>query len=399
MRTVHGSTIFGIIAAMWSVSPAQAADPGLARCLADVADVQSFSGAALVARKGLKADIARGDVVPGGGHIVSDTRFNIGSAGKMFTAVAIAQLIEAKKIALDDPIARYVDGLTPETGAVSIRQLLTHSGGLGNFFVPENVGAMQAMRDLGDLKPLLADDRPAFNPGSRFAYSNNGYLLLGLAIERASGERYADYLRGHVFAPAGMTASSLDPGPGSFRAIGLTQGMPQGPNGPAGERRGPPPGAGGPPPGEMRGPGPNGPLPAGSNLPLKPSAESALPGTSAGGVYSTVGDLERFLFALEAGKLVGEPMGVMLTSAQIVSGPARGDLPALNYGLGFGTSSYDGHRWFGHNGGAPGVNAEVVRFPNDDVTIVVLANRDPPAASELLRAIRPKLLTGGCSQP
>jgi CubicO group peptidase (beta-lactamase class C family) len=124
-----------------------------------------------------------------------------------------------------------------------------------------------------------------------------------------------------------------------------------------------------------------------------------LPATPAGGLYSTAADMTRFFQALASGKLLRPETVRTFTAQQVESAPAKGDLPALHYGFGFGTGRYENHAWFGHNGGAPGLNAEAVMFPDDGLIVVVLANRDPPVASQVFRSVRDALLkdsAGGC---
>jgi hypothetical protein len=115
-------------------------------------------------------------------------------------------------------------------------------------------------------------------------------------------------------------------------------------------------------------------------------------------VYSTLGDLARFFDALQAGKLVSAAWVQELTRGQIDASPpgatAAGATPALQYGLGFGVSTWEGRRSFGHNGGAPGVNVEALRFPDDEVLIVVLSNRDPPMAAQRLASLRRAVFGG-----
>ncbi len=330
--------------------------------------------------------------VPGSAPITPSAQFNLGSAGKMFTAVAVAQLVDAKKVKLDDPIKTYVDGLTPEAGAVTIRQLLTHSGGLGNFFSPENLPSLQKAKSLSDLKPLITQEKPMFQPGSRFQYSNSGFLLLGLMIERIWGGTYANYLQKRIFAPSGMTASSIAPAAPSKRATGMTT-MPEmqltppppgGAPGPGGHPEGPPSGAPGGPNGmQMPPPGP-----------LRPAAEAVLIGNSAGSTYSNGQDMRRFFAALLAGKLTSTTMRDMLISPQIEVAPAKAGMAAISHGLGFGVGSHNGRRWTGHNGGTLGVNVEMMTFPEDQTTIVIMANRDPPVAMALMRKVRSVLFDG-----
>lgn len=393
--------LFAALAASTTAGLASApTSEALRACVAGEATNADFSGVVTISTPGGSFSYARGLMAgPDSAAITPAAQFNLGSAGKMFTAVAVAQLVDANKVRLDDPIAAYVDGLSTEAGVVTIRQLLTHSGGLGNFFSPENLARLQAAKSLSDLKPLITDEKPMFPPGSRFQYSNSGFLLLGLMIERVSGETYADYLARRIFAPSGMTASSLAPAPPVQRAIGLTNlpellmpppggGLPPGGGPPPGPPQGPPPG---PPPGAPGGPGAMLMPPPG---PLRPAAEAALIGNSAGGSYSTGQDMDRFFAAFLAGQLTSPAMRDMLMSQQIEVAPARDGKAAIVHGLGFGVGTHQGHRWTGHNGGTLGVNVEMMTFPDDQTTIVIMANRDPPMAMALMQKVRSFLFGG-----
>jgi CubicO group peptidase (beta-lactamase class C family) len=346
---------------------ARAASP-LRECIVKTAQALGFSGVISVVRAAGGATYAQGLTDgPGSAPIGAGTPFNLGSTGKMFTAVAVAQLIDAGAIKLDDPIGRHVAGLTAEASAVTVRQLLDHSSGLGNCFAPENLPALIKARSAIDLLPLAANDKPAFAPGSRFSYSDTGFLLLGLMIERVSGRSYGDYLRDHVFEPARMTATSLQPPPEPARAVGMTSMPPMTPGRPM-----------------LLAPGAAEP----GRGALRPAQEAALWGGPAGGAFSTAGDMQRFFAALLAGKLTSAASLKMLVSPQIVAAQASPGQAEGDYGFGFGVGRFDGHRWFGHNGGAPGVNAEATAFPDDQTAIVVLADRDPPAATAVFRQLR-----------
>jgi CubicO group peptidase (beta-lactamase class C family) len=304
---------------------------------------------------------------PGSPPIAAGSRFNLGSASKMFTAVAVAQLIDTGKVALDDPVGKFVPGLTAEASAVTVRQLLTHTSGLGDFFAPQNMAAMMRARTASDLLPLVADQKPAFPPGTRFAYSNTGFALLGIVVERVSGQTYAEYLRTRVFAPAGMKDTGRDPEPLACLAVGMTAHQP------------------GMSPGQPAPPGPLHPA---------PGATHGF-GSPAGGLYSTAGDMQLFFTALAAHRLASPWITAGLTAPQFTVEPAGEGKPARSYGYGFGTGVFEGHRWFGHNGGSLGVNAEAAAFPDDGWTAVVLSNRDPPAATRLFRYARALILHSG----
>jgi CubicO group peptidase (beta-lactamase class C family) len=349
-------------------------------CLAEaLAAAPDFSGAVLLRQAGQEHVAAQGKADVAGAALRPDSRFNLGSAAKMFTAVAVAQLIEAGKLELDAPIGRWVGGLAPPVAAVTIRQLLTHSAGLGNFFTPDSLAAMQKAKTVSQQMALIDDTAPAFPPGSQFRYSNTGFLLLGRAVEQASGEDFGAYLARHVFGTAGMTMTSLDPQTPVPAASGFTRLPEMPPGGPMPGGPMPPPGAGPmPPPGAMP------PPPMG---PLRPAAEAALPGTPAGGAYSTAGDMARFFDALQAGRLVSAGWVKQLTGPQIDASPPGAPVK-MRYGFGFDAGEWQGRRSFGHNGGTPGVNVEAHRFPDDDVTLIVLSNHDPAMAAQRYAALR-----------
>lgn len=396
----------------FAARPAAATDApnALQRCVAAKAEQLDFSGVVAVTERGRPiAFLARGKLAgEGSAAITARTRFNLGSASKMFTAVAVAQLIDAGTVRLDDAIGTFVKGLTPEASAVTVRQLLTHSSGLGDFFEPQNMAAMMKARTASDILPLIAGDKPAFAPGSRFAYSNSGFALLGILIERVSGLSYGDYLARHVFAPAGMIDTGPDPMPLATLAVGMTAhqsgmappGPPSGPGlvliGPDG--RAMTPGAGGDAPGAGNPPmlrGPDGPAlapdraaPAGT--PALHPAPGAVEGygTPAGGLFSTAADMQRFAQALLGDRLTRAATTAALTAPQILAAPATSSRPERNYGLGFGVGTEEGRKWFGHNGGTLGANTEFAVFPDEQLTLTVLSNRDPPMASTLFAYLR-----------
>jgi D-alanyl-D-alanine carboxypeptidase len=358
-------------------------------CIASYAENVNFSGAVLVEGAGRISTFARGVTAgPGSPPITVDTRFDLGSSSKMFTAVAVAQLLEAKKVHLDDAIGHYVDGLTPEASAVTVRELLSHTSGLGDFFKPEVRAKIEKAHALRDLVPLVASEKPAFQPGSQYHYSNTGYLLLGMMIERVSGQRYSEYLQSKIFLPPHMLMTSLDPGPESGRAIGMTAMLEA-----AQQTSGPP----------------NGPQyrsfsdqasPDGS---LRPAQATLASGNPAGAMFSTIGDMQRFFSSLLKGKLISLHLESKFVSPHAMISRASKSQAEIDYGFGFGMGSFDGHRWFGHAGGLPGANTETNVFPDDDVVIIVLSNRDPPAASILYSDVRAAIFNppegGGCPTP
>ncbi len=279
------------------------------------------------------------------------TRFRIGSMNKMFTAVAILQLAQAGKLGLSDPIGKYLTDYPNRDVAskVTIHHLLTHTGGTGDIFGPEFEAHRLELRSPQDYLKLYGQRAPKFEPGSRWEYSNYGFILLGAVIEKVSGQSYYDYVREHVYVPAGMTSTASDPESQdvSDRSIGYTQ------------------------------------MDAGSQL--KPNTDT-LPyrGTSAGGGYSTVEDLARFAIALEQNKLLNAHYTELLTTG-------KAGTPDNSYAYGFGDRKMNGMRCFGHGGGAPGMNGDLEICPGSGYVVAVLANMDPPAATRISEFITNRL--------
>src|SRR5208283_2671148 len=157
------------------------------------------------------------------------TKFRFGSMGKMFTALAVMQLVQAGKIKLDDPIAKYLpDYPNKEVATVTIYQLLTHTGGTGDIFGPDFDAHRPELQALKDYLTLYGDRGLQFKPGSKWEYSNYGFLLLGRIIEVTSGQNYYDYVRDHIFNPAGMSSTGNLPEEEHVQdlAIGYTRGVP-----------------------------------------------------------------------------------------------------------------------------------------------------------------------------
>ena len=254
-----------------------------------------FSGVVLLAKDGKPVmQRAAGLADPAKGtENRMDTKFNLGSINKIFTRLAIAQLAQDGKLALDDTVRKHLpDFPSPNADRITIQQLLDHKSGLGDIFGPRYEAAPpSSLRKLSDFVPLFADKPLEFEPGTGERYSNAGYIVLGLIIEKLSKQSYYDYVRDHITKPAGMTdtASYAVDEPVANRAVGITK---RGPN------------------------------------------TATLPGrgSSAGGGYSTAADMLRFSQALLGEKLVDHKW----TEWMFGGGSAR------NLGIA---------------GGAPGINA------------------------------------------
>lgn len=304
----------------------------------------------------------------------------------MFTAVAVLQLVEDGKIALNDPVSKFLpDYPNKGVAAVTIYQLLTHTGGTGDIFGPEFDVNRARLRTLADYIALYGHRDLMFQPGTKWDYSNYGFILLGRVIEVASGETYYEYVRQHIFEPAGMQSTGNEPEDRNVPdlAVGYTTAGLHG-RGP-GPRPGPGPGPGGP----LLGPGPGrsplGPMPSG---PLH-STEGMLPyrGTSAGGGYSTVGDFLKFAVALESHKLLDAHHTDLLTSGKVVT-----PRPGIKYAFGFeDETTPNGARFYGHGGGSPGMNGRLAIFRRSGYVVIAHANLDPPAADAISQFIDQRL--------
>gem|GEM_PF-3440715 len=306
------------------------------------AAADEFAGAVLVARHGkvlLQDAWGRADRKAGVANTPA-TRFRIGSMNKMFTAVATLQLVEAGKLKLDDPIGKHLPGYPNREVAakVTVRHLLTHTGGTGDIFGPEFEEHRLQLREHRDYLKLYGSRGLTREPGARFEYSNYGFVLLGALIEHVSGASYDEYVGEHVFRRAGMRATGALPESVDVpdRAVGYLRAS-----------------AGGTW------------VPNIDTLPWR--------GTAAGGGYSTVGDLWRFAQALGSGRLLSE---ATLAEATRPHQP--------QYGYGFDAQGQGRLRSYGHGGGAPGMNGELRVFPELGYVVVGLSNLDPPAASKLV---------------
>jgi D-alanyl-D-alanine carboxypeptidase len=313
-----------------------------------------FSGAVLVARDGRTlfegayglADRERS--VPN----TPLTQFRVGSMNKMLTAVAALQLVQAGTLRLDAPLGTYLPEYPNAEVAskVTPHHLLTHTGGTGDIFGPEFAAHRSELRTTGDYLRLYGARDLRFAPGSRWEYSNYGFLLLGAVVERVGGTSYYDHVAARVLAPAGMTATgsapedSLVPG----RSVGYTRQVV-----------------------------PNALV---SNAPTLPYR-----GTPAGGGYSTVGDLARFAVALREHRLLDSAHTALLLSGKVPIGEG------VRYAYGFFDRVVGGRRFVGHGGGAPGMNGELAFEPNGGYVVVVLSNLDPPAAGQVAAFILDRL--------
>ena len=270
-----------------------------------------------------------------------DTKFNIGSINKLFTRVAIGQLAEQGKLSLDKPLVTYLPEYPNPIVArkVSINQLLSMTSGMGDFFGEKFDNAPKdKIRSLQDYLQFFVDDSLLFEPGSQRRYSNAGFIVLGLLVEKVSGQDYYSYMRDHVFLPAGMTNTDWYPMSGATSNLAT------------------------------------GYLPLGgshehwiSNIHMLPER-----GSSAGGGYSTLDDMLSFVYAVLNGKLLSPKYSEWLVTGDLPS--TDPPIPLMHGGL-------------ANAGGTAGVNAVIHFEAESKEVLVILSNYDPPSAEDAERTI------------
>jgi CubicO group peptidase (beta-lactamase class C family) len=315
-------------------------------------EAEAFSGTALLARNGqVVFEAARG--IADRNHGVPmrlDSKLNLGSMNKMFTAVVIGQLVDEGKLSFQDPVSKYLEGrgwTKADLSKVRIEHLLSHTSGLGSYFNDAyQRTARQLLRRVDDYKPLVAEETLAFEPGTRWQYSNTGFLLAGAVIEAVTARDYFDVVRERVYAKAGMTGSD---------AYDIDLVVPNLAVGYSRER-----------------------TPAGAGWRAN-SFEHVIRGGPAGGGYSTARDLLAFAEAMRSGRLVSPATAERLWTA-------KPDLGSPEYGFGFGVGRDALGRTAGHSGGFPGIASVLDIYPDSGWTIVVLSNVDggmSPVAQKL----------------
>jgi len=298
------------------------------------AAADSFSGTVLVAKGStiITAHAAGMADRSTGRANTMETPYNLGSLGKSFTAVAVAQLVERGVLRFTDTVGKILPTYPNAAVAqkVTIAELLNHSSGLP-LLAPEAIPATQraGLRTVTDWASLVVNMSPQFEPGTQTRYSNAGYILLGLIIEHLTGQTYYDYVRDHIALPAEMSATGFPARAelGPVAAVGYVQ----------------PAGSGAHVPNDML-------------LPYR--------GASAGGGYGSAPDLLRFAAALTRGRLLST---------------AYADTIMRN-SFGFYKERPGLQRIAGNEGGGQGVSTFLRIYLDTGYVVVVLSNDDPPAA-------------------
>lgn len=303
-------------------------------------------GCAVLVRHGGKVRRCQGYGVANLEHGISvtpQTVFQSGSIGKQFTAMATMMLIDEQKLALEDPISKYLD--VPENwSAIRVRHLLTHTSGLGDY--PESFSLQRDYTE-DELLKMIAAQPLAFAPGEKWSYSNLGYVTLGILIHKVSGEFWGDILQQRVFAPLSMkhtrVISEADIIPNRAAGYVLKNGA----------------------------------------LKNQQWVSPSVNNTADGSLYFTVEELAKWDEALETRKLISRASyEQMWTPVKLNNGTTA------PYGFGWRVAKTDsGHAVLEHGGAWQGFASYIVRYPDDHLTVAVLCNRAGASASYIAKSI------------
>jgi CubicO group peptidase (beta-lactamase class C family) len=286
----------------------------------------------------------------------AQTNFRLASFTKQFTAASIMLLARDGKLHYDDHLTDFFPEFPAYGKAITVRNLLNHTSGLPDYedllmkqYPNTSEEKVPQILDAGVLKLLEQQTRGKFAPGSHWEYSNSGYAVLAMIVEKVSGESYGQFLHEKIFVPLKMKNTlAYEKGKNEVphRAYGHSED---------------------------------------GNVwhETDQSPTSAVLGD--GGIYSSLDDLAQWDRALREHKLLGEAeMRPALTPVQPTDGPAKfPDGPVVSYGFGWFVDPYHAHNRMSHNGETIGFRTTIQRFPGDKLTVIVLANRTDINPEEL----------------
>lgn len=270
------------------------------------------------------------------------TNYRLASVTKQFTAAAVLLLAQDRKLSLDDPIKRWLPSLPAVVNSVTIRHLLSHTSGIIDYEDVMDPDTANQLLDEDVLEILERQDSTYFKPGSSYRYSNSGYALLALTVERASGKRFAAFLDERLFEPLGMNHTvAFEDGVSTVanRAFGYA-------------------------------------MKDSAWVRKDQSSTSAVLGD--GGIYSSIDDLAKWDAALYDSRLLSDDSRRMAFSPQTAT-----DKPDVRYGFGWRITGET--LW--HSGETTGFRNVIVRYPARRLTVIILTNRDTPEPYETALAI------------
>ena len=275
---------------------------------------------------------------------IATTIYEIGSITKQFTSAAIMKLVEQGRVKLDDDLSKYVPQFPLQGKKVSIRQLLNHTSGIHSYTSsPAWQKTWSEALSPDAIVKFVAADTFDFAPGTAYRYNNTGYVLLGMVIEKASGQKYANYLDAQFFKPLGLRQTSYCPSKTSDPAFAL---------------------------GYSKGP---------THTVRAQFLDLSHP-FSAGALCSTVGDLVKWQRALDGGKVVSPASYALMSTADSLNSGRK-----INYGFGLVPGVFNGHKTVSHTGGIPGFATAATYVPDDSLSIVVFTNFDGESPQRLVQ--------------
>ncbi len=337
LGTAAGMGVLGWAATGWADDGEAAIVRRLEAAVVEAVSTADFSGAVML-KRGDRVVYRTAVGLADRGHGVPntiDTKFNVASIGKAFTATAILRLVDQGRVDLDAPILRYLPDYPDRdiAGRITPRQLLSHSSGIGNYWEAIAEKPPQRFVETKDFLPLIAGQPLEAEPGTTFGYSNSGYVILGLVIEAVTGEAYADHIKRTLFDPLGMSRSG--DWPLDLVIEGRANGYMRDETTPGAWR---------------------------SNMFV-----NQYRGNSAGGGYSTVGDLLTFIGALRDGRLFSETTRTAATTGLFDMGRSR-------YGLGFIVDRVNDLNIVGQTGGHFGIASEVWLHQDTGWSVAIMTN-------------------------
>jgi CubicO group peptidase (beta-lactamase class C family) len=311
--------------------------------------VEGLRGTVMVAKGGsVEAELAEGLAdVEAGVPCTAGTRFQLCSVSKQFAAAAVMLLVESGRLDLGEPVDRWLPGGPPQWQRVTLHQLLSHTAGMPHWCEAPGLDPAEPMRISERLQIIQATPLRT-EPGAQWHYSSPGFLLAGYIVERASGQRYPEFLAERILSPLKLTQTTVGGVPGGA-ARGYRDGQP-----------------------------------------VAPFDLDAMPGT--GDIWSTAGDLTRFTAALHRGELIAaSSLRAMCTAHAPLDDAEEGEprMTTTGYGYGMFTGIFAGHAAWYHPGDNPGYQSFACWIPDQTASIVILVNDEAVSMTGLLRQLLP----------
>lgn len=275
------------------------------------------------------------------------TIYRIGSITKQFTAAGIMREVEQGKLSLDDPVSKWLPDVPTHGQRITIRHLLSHTSGVHNYTdKPDWAKRWGEEMTPRQIVAFVDKDTLDFAPGTKYSYSNTGYVLLGMILEKVTGQPYATYLQRQFFTPLGLTQTSYCPDkpkdPRFADGYAATSGT------------------------------------------VKPAEYLNITQPfAAGALCSTVRDLVKWHRALLDGRVVGARSYLLMTTADTLNNGSK-----INYGFGLVPGQLGGKRTIGHSGGINGFTTYGLYMPDENLNVIVLSNSDGGPAPLALNATR-----------